>query len=639
MFHTVKTAWVLTAACAMAHADDTTPPAVVYTEAAAAQESLIRQWDGAAWSASSSAAAIPGPIGRQKIIDCPIRDELTLTALCQDGSLHLASWDGASWDAPFELASDTGSTDWRVFDAAYEQVSGDVLIAYRKTANASVYFKLYDGMPSVEHTLALPLDGPPVWIKLAPKPGSDEMILLAATAGTLYGAVWNGNGFTDALELDPSVTGSDPSRDVAFTTTGQGLVTWASQGNVMLSHRSWDGAAWSAQGAGPMVGRPVKRITLAANPSGTSTEIMALAAGEDAGGKTLVGSAWDGTAWRSVQTLETALASATQARFAAAYEPDGSLLVAAWHEDGQTALRRRTWDPTTASWSSEAIGLDLGAPTDELKLVSNGGMILGAARTIEADLDSWDDYAVYSANGPLDVGGATVIGSVGINVPGVNLPTPPPAPLGTDSINIGNAQDVTIDPGVYASLSVGQNCTLRLRTGDYVFDTVDLDDTTIFRNQLTLIVDTPAGDVNFIVRTGDVRVANMFEVVRNGAGEIFFHVLNGDFFTRNSPVFEASVIVYSGDIELGDNALVTGRLLADGQITVSSGTVDAGGVLTYISRLWTLSFSAGLPGSLSQAAAQLPGSWDGQFDLNQRIATPATVRIVRWREIGRGEGQ
>ncbi|MDP3723287.1 MAG: hypothetical protein Q8R91_07315 [Candidatus Omnitrophota bacterium] len=182
----------------------------------------------------------------------------------------LRSTDGGStWSTSLAAATigsigGTGTT--RRFDIAYEQQSGEAVVAYSKDATTNeIGIRRWDGTQWVAETLFDPTLTSAVvtWIELAEKRNSDELGLAYVTnasSNNLNGAIWSGS--TNSFGNEPAANvgtcdqtaatpdGVDKCFDMNYE-TGSGLpvISWGisdpgNNANTIRASR-WGGSSWT----------------------------------------------------------------------------------------------------------------------------------------------------------------------------------------------------------------------------------------------------------------------------------------------------------------------------------------------------------------------------------------------------------
>ncbi|MHC4664130.1 MAG: right-handed parallel beta-helix repeat-containing protein, partial [Planctomycetota bacterium] len=123
------------------------------------------------------------------------------------------------------------------FDIAYEDYSGDGLIVTTQNTSGSIYYNWFNSTHGISAKQTLTFDDPEVphtlsserirWLKLVPKPRSDDIALLYSTdANDLYVMMWNGSHFTTDTtirkELENSLLSGSKGRqfDACFEDRG-----------------------------------------------------------------------------------------------------------------------------------------------------------------------------------------------------------------------------------------------------------------------------------------------------------------------------------------------------------------------------------------------------------------------------------
>jgi hypothetical protein len=115
-----------------------------------------RTWDGTSWSAEASASSVGAKPYWVVLRASPNGTDYAMAVVDDQADLNVQVWDGTSWSAATEHSTNVGQTTTRVFDLAYEQVSGHSLLVYREHGSSSLRYRTYDGTSwSAESTYSL----------------------------------------------------------------------------------------------------------------------------------------------------------------------------------------------------------------------------------------------------------------------------------------------------------------------------------------------------------------------------------------------------------------------------------------------------------------------------------------------------
>ena len=168
----------------------------------------------------------------------PSGNQEIMATFSSDGSnryLNVFSWDGASWRKDWDTSSwGSAHETRRGFDLCYSQISGNGIIAYTKN-DSKVYYRIHSGGSwgtETEVYASTASTGTIYWIKLVPRPASNEITLLITDSNsdlhaiTFDGTTWDEDGSGDSLETGLETTGW-MSFDAAYETlSGNLLVAW-----------------------------------------------------------------------------------------------------------------------------------------------------------------------------------------------------------------------------------------------------------------------------------------------------------------------------------------------------------------------------------------------------------------------------
>jgi hypothetical protein len=309
-------------------------------------------WQSTQWSAPAGTLDFGAKQYWMVMARCPVRAEVIAVCSLQTEILRASVQTSSTWHDLVTATANCGTLITRPFALAYEQVSGRGLMVYRSANSPTIYYQVWNGTAwSAQNSTASTLTGNPLWMTLAPKAGSNEIVLLVTDSNADIAAmVWDGVGFGNKLTLETGASStSGQCADVAYESgTGRAMVVWGRTASVQPRVRFWNGS-WSAETAGPTQITAPTWVKLA--PSRTTNSV--LMGTLDLVGR-VYGEVWNGTAWGS-QVQATLTASATGSRcFDVAFEPDGARGMIMYGTAGVLTPRYRIFDGT--SWGSAVNG-------------------------------------------------------------------------------------------------------------------------------------------------------------------------------------------------------------------------------------------------------------------------------------------
>ncbi len=275
------------------------PPLIVLSDTAAGPPRVLRYttlqggtWTGPALTASpgpfASGAALFSKVARTH----PNGTRRAAVFSENDGAaggakLQVSLFDGTNWDnglgVPYSDAQQFSSTlptpnPGRHFDAAYEQLSGELLVMSGANTDETVFVWSYNGSAwsgnlafSPAFNGAMPNQGQDSsntfrWVRLEPRPGTDQIAFIGSgtdgatgDSAVIHAAIWNGatNTFGSKQTLSFPVTGPDgvtPQNphttdgiDIDFVlggaNAGEAVAVWGTQ--TQLWRRIWNpGSGW-----------------------------------------------------------------------------------------------------------------------------------------------------------------------------------------------------------------------------------------------------------------------------------------------------------------------------------------------------------------------------------------------------------
>jgi hypothetical protein len=379
-------------------------------------------WTGSAWAASAAMPALGAEAKWVRMKICPTRNETTFIAETLNKRVAACFFDGSSWGPMTVLSTDTGGTNDRPEDIAYEQLSSDALCVYWKGTSGRFGYRVYNGATfAPEQALSSPFTTECDFATLYPRPGTDDVMLIAAdgiAGGTLVASHWDGSGFGAWFTLEATLeTNNNECYGMAFEAqTGRGLAVYCERGKNHPRYRTWTPSGWSEEDQLPNLesGR-AQWIKLAADP--TSNRIVAAIIDDE---DVLSVNVWDGSRWEQQNTeLESDTGGHDRQRTDVIFERGTGRAMIVYAQSGQRRIRYRTYD---GSWSAEQQGPDLGT-TVEIPQLSRGfvngevfvgvsdtsrrlhmmrwdGAVLSPSTVVENTLSGWPQYYSFALPEP-----------------------------------------------------------------------------------------------------------------------------------------------------------------------------------------------------------------------------------------------
>jgi hypothetical protein len=228
----------------------------------------FRTYGSNGWSTS---APVLGMVKSQtvlwiELVARPGTDEIALVYSDADRDLSAVIWDGQSWGSEDVLETALNETTYLSFTAAYEAISGDLVVFWPRS-ETNPYGFIWTTKPAggsftapvlAERPLLRP--GP---ARLRSEPGSDRIALayVEFTCGgdscdDFIASVWDGNDWTDSARVDPEIStpynnypGAIPV-DVAWISSTE-IVSVYTESSSGLDWARWydsgSGSGWALQ--------------------------------------------------------------------------------------------------------------------------------------------------------------------------------------------------------------------------------------------------------------------------------------------------------------------------------------------------------------------------------------------------------
>jgi hypothetical protein len=193
-----------------------------------------RTWSGSAFSLEGSAAGADDVIKWTVLKASPVANEMILGVYSSASRyLFIQTWNGSAWTANWSTHLDyDGKT--RVFDIAYETLSGDAIVVFGNAATNDLRYRkrvggVWDG--SDQTISSITPDNEPTYVKAKSHPTTDDIFVGVETeAASLYALRWNGtsNSWDNGLKTTAGVKNKDKEGfDLAFErASGHTFLIW-----------------------------------------------------------------------------------------------------------------------------------------------------------------------------------------------------------------------------------------------------------------------------------------------------------------------------------------------------------------------------------------------------------------------------
>ena len=304
------------------------------------------------------------------------RKEFIMGTLDNDQDINFAVWNGSTWGNVFEFTENVGSTQYRCFDIAYENLSGRALVLGRYDNSMDVKYNIWTGTAwtfvSAQNAYSTGLSYV-AYATMASKPASNEILIGTITlANDLKLVLWDGTAFTDlgVIDTDTQEDGYG-SVDIVFEQqSGDALIIWSHKNTSRFYYAIWNGAVLSSPALGPDFGKPFNVVRAAADPAGDYIFIAAVDSFND-----LNVAVWDGSAWIDSRELDTSTNGNTGQILDVAWEQAGQDVLVAWiSNSSQNNVTYFSWQKGTAlADHAVRLGPAIGAPGDLIRMLPVSG--------------------------------------------------------------------------------------------------------------------------------------------------------------------------------------------------------------------------------------------------------------------------
>jgi|GEM_PF-1381222 len=338
-------------------ADSTSVPIVVYGQSGQSSP-RYRVWSGSSWGSEQSMATVGAEPYWVSVRNCPVRDEYCAAILDKDKEVHAFIFNGSSWSQS-KLSNSCDDNTTRGFDVAYEQLSGDAMVAYFDVDQKQIAYYTWSGSTwSGVARFSLPSGDLCPWLGLYADKISDRIMLVALHKDHDLSAIqWDGASWGSWTTLETDLeTDNYQCFDFAWESSGgQGVVVYSQRNSANPRTRTWNGSSWSSESSMSSIGADAQWVRLVADPASDEILCGTLDSSRDINVFT-----WSASSWAGPQEIETSARLSSRRMFDIAYESGetGKALIAYNQNSENGRVRYRTWNGT--AWSSESSGPSLG---------------------------------------------------------------------------------------------------------------------------------------------------------------------------------------------------------------------------------------------------------------------------------------
>ena len=257
-----------------------------------------------------------------ELIAQPGTDEIALVFSDDGDDLVAIVWDGDQWltvgastlETALEPNGGSGEPENRSFDAAYEETTGDLMVAWGQASTDGFWWSLQaDGSTSwsvAARVSAAPAAGRPHYVDLASEPGGERIAAgsfdLGDGAERLGLATWDGDSWVHAVELDSQIRNSNDTATGDFQgavgwvgSTGQAICVYSDDQTGTIDWASWSGSVgWEQRGDITISGKGATDSVVLVQYEGRSL-LLALLSDSDGN---LYAASYDGVNWTVMES-------------------------------------------------------------------------------------------------------------------------------------------------------------------------------------------------------------------------------------------------------------------------------------------------------------------------------------------------
>ena len=336
------------------------------------------------WNGSSFEAEEPTlSVGNWRVIqgaDSPTRDERIIVGVGDDGVIEGQFWNGSDWsNLPLNPLGTVSETHWWSVDVAYEEVSGDALVAW--TDGSSIQYSTWDGATwSSSAAITGIATATPRQLRLEHSPDSDEIVLVVSDSNSHdFAIVWDGSSWENGITLHNASGDDGTDVNIAYESRSGDAFAFYGDNATSTKYRIWNGIAWSPEQSISAPAGITGNTQWTVTDSDPNSDRIAL--GVYTTNSEIWLAVWDGTSnWDVTEATSSAPSDEIFPHVAVAFESDSGQILAAYGDASASVnqVRYRTWN---GSWSAEALGPNIGAQPNSITLTaaeSEDGIMLAA---------------------------------------------------------------------------------------------------------------------------------------------------------------------------------------------------------------------------------------------------------------------
>ncbi len=195
------------------------------------------------------------------LVPRPASSQALLLVLNNQSKLYASVFNGTSWGTATEIASGLPSNAYESFAGEYFGSPSRPVVVYGQATDTTPRFRiLTSGAWSAEQSISASNTGFPRVFRLVRDPASRDVLMAfssqTTSANELSVARYSSAGWTGSALFNAASLQFADRRcfDVAFEPGGtSGLLCYAAGGTGNVRYRTYDGSAWSSEGAGSNV--------------------------------------------------------------------------------------------------------------------------------------------------------------------------------------------------------------------------------------------------------------------------------------------------------------------------------------------------------------------------------------------------
>ncbi len=190
----------------LAFEDSSVAGLAVYCESSATQP-RYRTLSGSTWSGESSAPAMSASPYWLRLASKPDTDTILMGGYDKASKIDANIWNGSSWGTNQACETNSGNSERRQFDVAFQPDGTNGLIVYAEKDQAALRYRTWNGTSWSGESTGATLSGYPRVVQLRPAASGSEIFVAASDMSyRLAISRWTGSSMTAIASIETNLT-------------------------------------------------------------------------------------------------------------------------------------------------------------------------------------------------------------------------------------------------------------------------------------------------------------------------------------------------------------------------------------------------------------------------------------------------